>query len=198
LPHFSCYALTVEPNTALKKFIELGKVKPVNDEVARQHFDILLDKLTTAGYVHYEFSNFGKPGYFSQNNTAYWMGKSYLGIGPSAHSYNGISRSWNVSNNALYIKSLQQAELPMEEEKLTIADRYNEYVMTRLRTMWGVSLKEVEENFGIDFKIYLLEQAKSLLADGLLLQEENELKVTAKGKFLSDGIASDLFFLNLD
>src|SRR5690606_9684481 len=148
LPHFSCYALTVETNTALHKFIEKGIVKPVDDDASRGHFDILTHTLKNAGFIHYEFSNYGKPGYFSQNNTAYWMGKPYLGIGPSAHSYDGIFRKWNVSNNTLYIKAIQQGELPIKEEQLSLTDKYNEFIMTRLRTMWGVSLEEVRQKFG--------------------------------------------------
>ncbi len=195
LPHFSCYALTVEPNTALKKFIDKGKIKPVDDEVASAHFDILITKLKQAGFIHYEFSNFGKIGYFSQNNTAYWMGKSYLGVGPSAHSYNGKQRKWNVSNNSLYINALKIDKIPSQQEELSTADRYNEYVMTRLRTMWGISLKEVTQSFGDNYLNYLLDQAKLNLEEGLLILEEDTIKVTAKGKFLSDGISSDLFYL---
>ena len=195
LPHFSCYALTVEPNTALKKFIDKGIIKPVDDDAARLHFEILTRTLKDAGYVHYEFSNFGKPGFFSRNNTAYWMGKPYLGIGPSAHSFNGNKRRWNVSNNTLYIKSLQSGEIPFQEEELTISDRYNEYVMTRLRTMWGISLKEVKERFGDQFYNYLLEQVKPLLSGNMLKLEKDHYHVMEKGKFLSDGIAADLFYV---
>ena len=198
LPHFSCYALTVEPNTALKKFIDKGIIKPVDDEAAAAHFEILTRTLKNAGYVHYEFSNFGKPGYFSQNNTAYWMGKPYLGIGPSAHSYDGNSRKWNVSNNSLYIKSLERGEIPLQEEKLSIVDKYNEYVMTRLRTMWGVSLAEVREKFGDQIYNYLIEQSEPLLHDELLQIKEDVLSITNKGKFLSDGISADLFLVNLE
>lgn len=197
LSHFSCYALTVEPQTALQKFIEKGIIKPVDDDAAKAHFEILTKTLIEAGFVHYEFSNYGKPGYFSRNNTAYWLGRPYLGIGPSAHSYDGESRKWNVSNNTLYIKSLQKNEIPMQEEKLSLADKYNEYVMTRLRTMWGISLKEVEEKFGLRFKSYLFDQAKEHIKEGLLKLEEEKLHVTEKGKFLSDGIAADLFLVNL-
>ncbi|MFN4762386.1 radical SAM family heme chaperone HemW [Gillisia sp. Q332] len=195
LPHFSCYALTVEPNTALKKFIDKGIIKPVDDDLAKAHFEILIQTLKEAGFVHYEFSNFGKPGYFSQNNTAYWTGKPYLGIGPSAHSYDGETRKWNINNNTLYIRSLQQGAIPSEEEKLSVKDKYNEYVMTRLRTMWGVSPEEVGERFGTVFQEYLLEQAKEHLKDGLLNNENGRLHVSEKGKFLSDGIAADLFFV---
>ncbi|MCM4161904.1 radical SAM family heme chaperone HemW [Antarcticibacterium flavum] len=198
LPHFSCYALTVEPNTALKKFIEKGVIKPVDDDAASAHFEILVRTLKEAGYVHYEFSNFGKPGYFSKNNTAYWTGKPYLGIGPSAHSFDGKKRKWNVSNNSLYIKAIQKEELPYEEEELSTTDRYNEHVMTRLRTMWGISLEEVEKEFGSSYKEYLLEQAKPLLQDNMLELTHNRLHVTAKGKFLSDGIAAELFLVNLE
>lgn len=195
LPHFSCYALTVEPNTALKNFIDKGIIKPVDDELAKAHFEILIQTLKEAGFVHYEFSNFGKPGYFSQNNTAYWMGKPYLGIGPSAHSYDGETRKWNINNNTLYIKSLQKGSIPAEEEKLSVKDKYNEYVMTRLRTMWGVSLDEVELQFGEQYRNYLLEQAQQHLEDGLLNNEKGRFHVSEKGKFLSDGIAADLFFV---
>jgi oxygen-independent coproporphyrinogen-3 oxidase len=196
LPHFSCYALTVEPNTALKKFIEKGVIKPVDDEAAKAHFEILVETLLKAGFVHYEFSNYGKPGYFSQNNTAYWFGKPYLGIGPSAHSFDGNSRKWNISNNSLYIKALQKDELSMQEEKLSEVDKYNEYVMTRLRTMWGVSPEEVEEKFGLNYKTYLLEQAGPYLKKDLMILKDENLHISAKGKFLGDGISSDLFFIN--
>jgi oxygen-independent coproporphyrinogen-3 oxidase len=196
LPHFSCYALTVEPQTALQKFIEKGIIKPVDDDAAKSHFEILTATLQQEGFVHYEFSNYGKPGYFSRNNTAYWMGKPYLGIGPSAHSYDGETRKWNVSNNALYVKSLEKGELPFQEERLSLTDKYNEYVMTRLRTMWGISLEEVEKKFGLRFRNYLKEQAKENLKDGLLRMEKDKLHVTEKGKFLSDGIAADLFLVN--
>lgn len=195
LPHFSCYALTVEPNTALKKFIEKGLIKPVDDEAAKAHFEVLIQTLKDAGLVHYEFSNFGKPGYFSQNNTAYWMGKPYLGIGPSAHSYDGKTRKWNINNNTLYIKALEKGELREEKEALSLIDRYNEYIMTRLRTMWGISEDEVGKEFGEKFKKYLLEQVAKPLEDGLINYVNGRLHVSEKGKFLSDGIAADLFFV---
>ncbi|TXD91749.1 radical SAM family heme chaperone HemW [Gillisia hiemivivida] len=198
LPHFSCYALTIEPNTALKKMIEKGKVKPVDDEAAREHFDILTKILKAKGFTHYEFSNYGKPGYFSENNTAYWFGKPYLGIGPSAHSYVGENRKWNINNNTLYMKSIEKGELPLEKEELSTTDRYNEYVMTRLRTMWGVDIEEVEERFGNFYKTHLLNEASKEVELDLLEQKAGILTVTQKGKFLSDGIASNLFFINED
>jgi oxygen-independent coproporphyrinogen-3 oxidase len=198
IPHISSYALTVEPKTALNKLIQSGKISTPNDEVAQEHFMILVEALEKNGFVHYELSNFGKENYFSQNNSAYWLGKKYLGIGPSAHSYDGISRSWNVANNALYLKALQNDELPNEVEKLTLEDRYNEYIMTGLRTIWGVSLVRIEQEFGIDFLNYLKKQSQKFIDDGLLSITDDILKPTLKGKFLTDGIASDLFYLNLE
>ena len=197
VPHISSYALTVEPKTALESFIKKGIIDDVNDEFAQQQFQLLLEKLDEHNFVHYELSNFGKQGYFSKNNTAYWQGKTYLGIGPSAHSFNGIHRGWNVRNNTKYIKSIQNDELPIEWETLTKTDRYNEYVMTGLRTIWGVSLIKVESEFGYSFKKYLLQQAEKFIVQHLLYIDDNRLLVTKRGKFLSDGIASDLFKLNL-
>jgi oxygen-independent coproporphyrinogen-3 oxidase len=198
IPHISSYALTVEPKTALNKLIQTGKIAAPKDEVAHEHFAILVETLEANDFIHYELSNFGKANYFSKNNSAYWLGKKYLGIGPSAHSYNGISRSWNVSNNSIYLKSIQENKLPNEIEILSTADRYNEYVMTGLRTIWGVSLNRIETEFGIYYLDYLNKQAQKFLDDNLLSIENNILKPTPKGKFLTDGIASDLFYLNLE
>ncbi|PRX41566.1 radical SAM family heme chaperone HemW [Salegentibacter salegens] len=195
VPHISSYALTVEPNTALQKFIERGKIKPVDDEAAKHHFEILVETLTKNGFEHYEFSNFGKSGYFSQNNTAYWLGKSYLGIGPAAHSYDGNSRKWNISNNPLYIKSLEKGEIPQETEDLSVSDKYNEYVMTRLRTKFGVDIAEVFQKFGENYKAHFAELAKPLQKENLIQEKNGIFHITSKGKFLSDGIAADLFFL---
>ncbi|WP_320816106.1 radical SAM family heme chaperone HemW [Flavobacterium sp.] len=196
--HISSYALTVEPKTALDKFIKKGIIKQPDDEVTQEQFHILVDSLQENGFVHYELSNFGKPEYFSKNNSAYWLGKKYIGIGPSAHSYDGINRGWNISNNSLYIKSIQENKVPIETEKLTITDRYNEYIMTGLRTIWGVSLERIENEFGEFYLNHSLKEAKRFLEDELLIIEENVLRATKKGKFLCDGIASDLFLVNLD
>lgn len=198
IPHISSYALTVEPRTALKKFIEKGIIPDVDDEIAEEQFQILSSTLEKAGFVHYEISNFGKPGYFSRNNTAYWQGKTYMGIGPSAHSFNGTQRSWNIANNTRYIQAINKGELPQEVETLSLRDRYNEYVMTGLRTMWGVSLKRVSKEFGQHFHDYLLKQAEQHLADRFLFLDGDTLLVTKKGKFLSDGLAADLFMLPLE
>lgn len=196
IPHISSYSLTVEPNTALQKFIEKGKIKPVDDAAAAQHFETLRTVLKNAGFEHYEFSNYGKPGYFSQNNTAYWLGKPYLGIGPSAHSYDGNSRKWNIANNTLYIKAIEKSELPLEVEELSITDRYNEYIMTRLRTHFGVDLVEVESKFGKEYLEYLKEQSVVLFEKELLRIENDVMHITEKGTFLSDGIAADLFYID--
>lgn len=198
IPHISSYALTVEPKTALKKLIQTGKIAEPNDEVAQEQFVILVETLQANGFIHYELSNFGKENYFSKNNSSYWLGKKYLGIGPSAHSYNGISRSWNVANNSLYLKAIQEDQLPNEVEILSINDRYNEYIMTGLRTIWGVDLNRIKTEFGTATLAYLKKQAQKFLDDGLLSIDNHILKTTTKGKFLTDGIASDLFLLNLE
>lgn len=198
IPHISSYALTVEPKTALQKFIKQGIVPQPDDAVAHEQFLMLVDKLEANGFIHYELSNFGKPDYFSKNNSAYWLGKKYLGIGPSAHSYDGTNRSWNIANNPLYIKALSENQLPNETETLTETDRYNEYIMTGLRTVWGVSLDRIENEFGENMLQYLLQNAKRYLDDEKLVLENNILRTTKKGKFFCDGIASDLFWLNLE
>lgn len=215
--HISSYALTVEPNTALDSFIKKGKYPPLNEALAKQHFDILVAETAKQGFVHYEISNFGKPNFFSKHNISYWQGKKYMGIGPSAHSFNETHRSWNVANNTKYIKSILANKLPNEVEKLSKNDQFNEYIMTGLRTIWGVSLSKIEEEFGIDFKNRLLASAEKFIQQGLLViasktkqsffedeitssipprNNNNVLKTTKKGKFLADGIASDLFILN--
>ena len=196
IPHISSYALTVEPKTALSKLIQTGKIAEPQDEVASNHFMILVKMLQKNGFIHYELSNFGKENYFSKNNSAYWLGKKYIGIGPSAHSYDGEKRGWNIANNSLYLKAIQNDELPIETEVLTISDRYNEYIMTGLRTIWGVSLDRIENEFGSEYLNYLLEQSQKFLNDDLLSIDNNILKPTLKGKFLTDGIASDLFYLD--
>jgi len=197
IPHISSYALTVEPNTALDSFIKKGIIEDVDDEHAQEQFYSLKDKLEHNDFIHYELSNFGKDGYFSKNNTAYWQGKLYLGIGPSAHSFNGQQRGWNIRNNTKYISSISEGILPIDIETLTKTDQYNEYIMTGLRTIWGVSLEKVNDNFGTIFKDYLLEQANTLINEHLLYIDEDHLHITKKGQFLSDGIASNLFKLNL-
>ena len=208
VPHISSYALTVEPKTALSKLIQTGKIAKPNDDLAQEHFTILVETLEANGFIHYELSNFGKENYFSKNNSAYWLGKKYIGIGPSAHSYDGISRSWNVSNNTIYLKSLEENKLPNETEILSKTDRYNEYIMTGLRTIWGVSLDRILAEFGSEYLDYLYIQAEKHIKSNVIEivtssdfafgrnRIEKILRTTKKGKFLTDGIASDLFFIN--
>jgi oxygen-independent coproporphyrinogen III oxidase len=198
IPHISSYSLTVEPKTALDKFIKNGILQKPDDEVAAQHFQILVNKLSENGFIHYELSNFGKENYFSKNNSGYWLGNKYIGIGPSAHSFSGDSRSWNISNNSIYIKTISENKLPSETEVLLETDKYNEYIMTGLRTIWGISLEKIENEFGNQFYKHLQKQSQKYIADGLLYIENNILKPTEKGIFLCDGIASDLFLLNLE
>ncbi len=196
IPHISSYALTVEPKTALATLIKNGKIPTPDDGVAHEHFLLLIEMLEKAGFIHYELSNFGKPKYFSKNNSAYWLAKNYLGIGPSAHSFNGENRSWNIANNSLYINAIQQDKLPNEEEVLCKNDRYNEYVMTGLRTVWGVSLEKIKVDFGQNYLDYLLKNAEIFLINEKLIIEKNILKTTLKGKFFCDGIASELFWID--
>jgi oxygen-independent coproporphyrinogen-3 oxidase len=196
VPHISSYALTVEPKTALDTLIKKGKIKNVDDKKSQEQFHILIDELKKANFVHYETSNFGKDGFFSQNNSSYWLGKSYLGIGPSAHSFDGKQRSWNVRNNTKYIKSILDNTLPIERETLTKTDGYNEYIMTGLRTIWGVSFDKIRSDFGEKYIKYLEKQSDKFIEQELLYIENGILKTTTKGKFLSDGIASDLFMID--
>ena len=196
IPHISSYALTVEPKTALATLIKNGKIPTPDDGVAHEHFLLLIEMLEKAGFIHYELSNFGKPEYFSKNNSAYWLGKNYLGIGPSAHSFNGENRSWNIANNSLYINAIQQDKLPNEVEVLCKNDRYNEYVMTGLRTVWGVSLEKIKVDFGQYYLDYLLKNTEIFLINDQLIIENNILKTTLKGKFFCDGIASELFLID--
>jgi oxygen-independent coproporphyrinogen-3 oxidase len=195
VPHISAYALTVENRTALAHFIKKGKYPPVEEALAEKHFRILIEETRKNDLIQYEISNFGREGFFSKHNTSYWQGKSYLGIGPSAHSFNGKVRSWNVANNSKYIKAIEKRILPAESENLSSIDRYNELVMTGLRTIWGISLNEVEKRFGRDIADKLLTDSKKYLEKGLIKLEDQSLIVTDKGKFLSDGIASDLFMI---
>jgi len=194
VPHISSYALTVEEKTVLHNFITKGKVPDLNEELALEHFNILVSETEKQGFIQYEISNFGDPNYFSKHNTSYWLGENYLGVGPSAHSFNGKQRSWNVSNNIKYIKALTENELPLKIETLSKNERYNEFIMTGLRTIWGVSLAKVENDFGEDYLNKLLRNTKQFISKGVLeISSENCLITTQKGKFLADGIASNLF-----
>jgi oxygen-independent coproporphyrinogen-3 oxidase len=193
IPHLSCYALTVEPKTALAKLIETKQLADVDADKQARHFLLLTQWLTEAGFEHYEISNFALPGFRSRHNSSYWAGTSYLGLGPSAHSFNGKSRQWNVSNNALYQKALEAGELPFEEEQLTATQQLNEFIMTRLRTIEGISLKMVKEKWGEEKTLALVQSAQKYLTYKHIIIIDDHLQLTAEGKFLADGIAADLF-----
>jgi oxygen-independent coproporphyrinogen-3 oxidase len=193
--HLSCYALTVEPKTALEKLIEKKQLENVDADKQARHFEILVERLQQAGFEHYEISNFAKPGFRSRHNSSYWQGKHYLGLGPSAHSFNGSSRQWNIANNALYITSIEQGTIPFEMEELTPTQQLNEYIMTSLRTMEGLSFEKVKNDFGEGAANNILEQAERWIASNHLINNNHWLQLTAKGKFMADGIAADLFML---
>ena len=194
--HISSYVLTVEPKTVLNHQVEKNEVEVLGEEGVLAQFNYLVNRLEKEGFDHYELSSFGKPGFRSVNNSAYWSGKSYLGIGPSAHSFDGLTRSWNVSNNNKYLKGISSKEPLIEREVLTKADRYNEYLMTGLRTENGVSLGYIHENFGFHFKELLEKEAQVQIASQVLFWDGDTLKVTRESMFLVDGIASNLFLLN--
>ena len=193
--HISCYALTVEEKTALASFIKKKIYPPLDEELALKHFNMLVSEAKEKGFVHYEISNFGKPNYFSKHNTSYWKGERYLGVGPSAHSYYDQKRFWNVANNAKYIKALESGESYFEMENLSIYDRFNESVMIGLRTIYGVDLQKIKKDFGQEFYNYLLKHTDVFIKDAILEIKTDILKTTEKGKFLADGIASQLFFI---
>jgi oxygen-independent coproporphyrinogen-3 oxidase len=193
--HISSYALTVEEKTALASFIKNKTYPPLDENLALEHFNTLVSETEKNGFIQYEISNFGKPNYFSKHNISYWEGINYIGVGPSAHSFNKTHRSWNISNNNKYLKLLNNSKLALEYEKLTITDKYNEYIMTGLRTIFGVSLEKVENDFGPKYSNYLKKCMEFLLDEETLILKNGILKTTQKGKFLADGIASDLFYL---
>jgi len=193
VPHLSCYALTVEPKTALDKMITLGKKENVDAEKQSRHFKLLMQWLNDAGYEHYEISNFAKPNYRSKHNSSYWQGKPYLGLGPSAHSFNGNSRQWNIANNALYIKSIEQGIVPFEKEQLTSTQQLNEYIMTSLRTMEGLSLQTIKEKWNDETVKEILSLSKKFIRQQLMFEKNNYLILTQKGKLFADGITADLF-----
>ena len=194
-PHISSYALTVEPKTILFRQVDKGDIKLLDEEAVKLQYDLLTSRLEKAAYINYEFSNFGKIGFHSVNNSNYWNGKPYLGIGPSAHSYDGHRvRSWNISNNLKYLKSIENGCLSQRKEVLKDHDIFNEYVMIGLRTD-GVKIKRINESFGSNYALYLEKQAKNHLLDRRLFWDGDVLKVSRQARFLSDGIASDLFML---
>ncbi len=195
IKHVSCYALTVEDKTALKKLIEKAQLEDVDPEKQAAHFELLTARLNKMGMEHYEISNFAIPGYRSQHNSNYWSGKSYLGLGPSAHSFNGVSRQWNIANNALYIQSLKNGQLNFEIEYLSDANRYNEYIMTSLRRIEGFDLKLIEQKFGSAYLEHTKQSLDSFKSKDYFQQNDNHIALKNTAKFLADGIASEFFIL---
>ncbi len=193
VPHIAGYALTVEPNTALKKMIILKKKEDINTRQQANQFLLLMKWMKEEGYEHYEISNFAKPGFRSRHNSSYWQGKNYIGIGPSAHSYNGAVRRWNVANNAFYINSVKNNLIPFEEEILTENQKLNEYIMTSLRTIEGLNLKFVEENFSANERNRIEATSKKYILNEKIFFIDEKLVLSDKGKLFADGIASDLF-----
>jgi len=197
-PHISSYALTVEERTALAYQVEQGQVQLLPEEMVAQQFDLLVERLGEAGFEHYELSNFGLPQYHSVNNSAYWQGKPYLGIGPSAHSFYTNQRSWNIANNQKYIAGIKAKKPMIEREVLSKIDQYNEFIMTGLRTHKGVALQEIKTKFGTKFAQLFEAQVQKHLTHQHLYWDGDTVKVAQRAKFLVDGIASDLFLLNLE
>lgn len=193
IPHLSAYALTVEEKTRLHHDIRVGKSLPVLPEQAAGQFEILHQWAHDQGYLHYEISNLARPGREAMHNTSYWQGVPYLGFGPSAHSFSGKERSWNVANNAFYIRALEQKELPAEREILSDADRLNEYIMTSLRTMWGLDLGKVEAVFGASERARLLQEALPFIEKNQLTEKEGRLVLTEQGMLFADALAAALF-----
>lgn len=193
ISHLSCYALTVEPKTALEKFIEKGTKNEPDTNHQSEQFEMLMIWAAAHEFEHYEISNFARPGFESKHNSNYWKGEQYLGIGPSAHSFNGTSRQWNISNNAVYIKSIAENSLPFEMEILTEKQRLNEYIMTALRTKEGISLLELSTKFPKEASEEIAQNSSKYIHQELMKLEANHLTLTNKGKLFADGIASDLF-----
>lgn len=195
VPHVSAYSMTVEDRTALAHFIKKGKQPAMNESQSAQQFVMLMDTLKEAGYEHYEISNFARPDKYSRHNTNYWKGIPYLGIGPSAHSFNGISRQWNIANNPKYIESLSKDTLPAEIEILSPTDRINEYIMTSLRTMWGTDLDKMEKDFGYDYRNQTEINLQEFTNKGWIdIRNNNTAILTNEGRLFADHIASALFF----
>lgn len=195
VPHISAYHLIYEERTALYKLLKEGGITPVDEELSVSLFSTLINRLTKAGYLHYEISNFARPGYISQHNSSYWLGKKYIGIGAAAHSYNGSNRLWSVSSLPLYLKGIATETPNVEIEELDENTQYNDFIITRLRTMWGIQLQKIKELFGEEKWNYLKQQAEPYLQQDLLNLQNETLKLSKKGIFISDGIMSDLLWI---
>ncbi|WP_370449530.1 radical SAM family heme chaperone HemW [Apibacter sp. HY039] len=197
IPHISSYALTVEPKTAFESLIKKGKLPDIDEDRQLKQFELLRKILYNNDFIQYEFSNFGKKGYFSKHNTSYWNSKAYIGIGPSAHSFNGTNiRSWNISNNIHYIKSLNNNILPLEQEFLDEKDVYNEKIMLGLRTQWGININSVLDNFSKKIVAHFLKETEFLKQERLIITNSNSMMINPEYLFQTDGIISRLFFID--
>jgi len=195
IQHISSYCLTVEPKTTLAHMVKQKQVFQVTDEFAEKQFKMLIETLAENGFEQYEISNFAKDGFISLHNSNYWKGVEYIGLGPSAHSYDGTSRQWNVANNNRYMNSLENRKLDFEREILTEEQKYNEYILTTLRTKWGIDENEIIQRFSLKIIDFFQKEVKKHQNDGFLTQNEKLFVLTKKGKFLADRIASDLFYI---
>lgn len=195
IPHISAYHIIYEEGTPLYRLLKSGKISPVDEETSLTLFSTLIDRLSDAGFEHYEISNFARPGFYSRHNSSYWQGKKYLGLGPSAHSYDGTEREWNISSLSAWRKGILERNPAIEKEPLDLNTRYNDYIITHLRTQWGIDLGEMSALFGPEKLNYCLQMAKPHEELGLLLQKDNKIVLTRKGIFVSDGIMSDLLWV---
>lgn len=195
-PHISAYSLTVENKTALANAIKTGKQMGLSDEQSVAQFKTLTEKLAKAEFEHYEISNYALPGKYAVHNTNYWRGVPYLGIGPSAHGFDGYNRYLNIANNAKYIALLADNKLAETVEELTINDRFNEYIMTSLRTMWGIDLEKIKKEFGLTYVQQTKKQIEQFLVKKQLILDKNKICLTQNGKLFADGIAAELFTEN--
>ncbi|RNC64591.1 radical SAM family heme chaperone HemW [Proteiniphilum sp. X52] len=195
IPHISSYHLIYEEKTKMHRLLQAGRIKPIGEEVSTTLFTMLIEQLTSHGYIHYEISAFGKEGYFSRHNSSYWKNEKYLGLGPAAHSFDGDNRSVNVASLTRYIRGMESGILHRETEYLSLGEKYNETVLTGLRTMWGLDLRELMTRFGDEFYRYCLQNARKHLDRNLLKTEDDRLKLTRDGIFISDGIMSDLMWV---
>ena len=195
IQHISAYCLTIEEKTTFGRMLQNNQMPPIDDEFASQQFNTLISHLSEHGFEQYEISNFAKNQIYSKHNSNYWIKNPYLGIGPSAHSYNGASRQFNVTSNGKYLKSIQQNMVPFSLENLTKIDQVNEYIMTSLRTIWGCDLDKVFNNFGINMLNHNKSYIDEYIDKKLLKIEDNVLKLTNHGKLFADKIASDLFIV---
>jgi len=193
VPHLSCYSLTVEPQTVLAHQIKKGKVKPLDETRSAEQFELLMQLATANGFEQYEISNFAKDKKYSRHNSSYWQNEKYLGLGPSAHSYNGHSRQWNAANNALYIEALDKDKIPFEREELTLVQQYNEYMLTSLRTSWGCNIETIRQRFGESFAEKFLQSITGFVKETWVVNNGKDFLLTGKGKFFADKISAELF-----